>query len=357
MAASISPFPIEEFTKADSAGSLTLYTSDSHARYRSVITDGNTPISHFFPPTKDFTELDIFPILDCDFKDWLWFESYEGTIIRMFYHDGHWKTSTRRRLDAHNSYWGSNISFGEMFDIAFANTSKEGLDKELTYTFLLSSNSHNRLVCKPNPVPLYFTGAFDKNGSYQISSNNTLEGCEYTRNIYFTDENALRIAVFNVDIDTSQGFIGFNTKTGEFIKIVNSKYNYKRSLRNNEPDIRARYLQTLCDPNLHRNFREHFYEHARLFRRLDGSFHGLIRDILHETPKECDGAIMEIHNSNVKNTHKNIASWLSSLNTDILWKPIIFRLKNCRNVKEVPVRDAQTVLNELMTDVVTVPGV
>jgi hypothetical protein len=331
---------IEGLVLTDTVGSLNLYTSESHVKHRSIIAENGSPISHFFPATAEFTEKDVFP-LNGYFSDWNWFTSYEGTVIRMFYHNGAWKTSTRRRIDAHNSYWGSNTSFGEMFDVIFADISTNNFDKSLTYTFLICSNSHNRLVCKTNSTALYFTGTFTKDGVYNLDTRCEVTGIEQT---IFDCEDDLRDAVAITDINISQGFIGYNNVTGEFAKIMSSDYSSKRNLRNNEPDLRCRYLQTLRDSTLHRSFRDHYDDHARLFRRLDGSLHGLIRDILHGNIKECDAEIMTEFGDSVKKTHKGIASWISSLNTNILWKPIIFRLKNCRKIR----RDEDNVRAELL---------
>jgi hypothetical protein len=334
----------DDLVEVDTQNALTLYTSESDPKFMSVIFDNTTkqPVSFFFPKTLEYTEEDL-TILDEDVSEWTWFESYEGTIIRMFYHNGEWKTSTRRRINSYNSYWGSNTSFGEMFDNASTGISRERLDKSLTYTFLLTSNSHNRLVCKANPTPLIFTGTFDKNGRFSTDGNVTNNpGMISLPTRTFSDSVALSQTISLIEVSALQGYLGYHAKTQRFIKVIKSEYLYLRHLRNNEPDLRARYLSTLSDPVLHRNFREHFVEHFRLFRRLDGSLHGLARDILRGTIKECDDEIFDLFNG-VKMEHKSIVSWIASLNNRILWKPIIYRLKNCKTVK----RDENDVRREL----------
>jgi hypothetical protein len=351
MSSNISDVPVEltdSMRTADSTESLVLLTSDDEPKLRSVIYDKETnePISYFFPKTPEYNELansvEDLNKLQETFSDWVWCESFEGTIVRLFHYNGEWRTSTKRRISAYNSYWGSNISFGEMFDEFSSEISRESLNKDLTYTFLLTSNSHNRLVCAPSETPLIFTGTFDRNGNFD--PNSTCGNMSVTFKSLESYQELVRL-LSNLDISKTQGFLGYNAKTGEFVKFVSSKYEGLRHLRNNESDLRSRYLRTLHDPELHRRFREHFSEHSRLFRRMDGSLHNLARSILHGNTLECDTEILEIFNG-VKKSHKSIVTWLGSLTSSVLWNPVIYRLKNCRNTR----RDTEDVTNELANE-------
>jgi hypothetical protein len=43
------------------------------------------------------------------------YDSFEGTLLRMFCYNNKWYLSTNRKLDANKSKWGSKTTFGEYF--------------------------------------------------------------------------------------------------------------------------------------------------------------------------------------------------------------------------------------------------
>lgn len=117
------------------------------------------------------------------------FKSREGTLLRVFYLQDKWWVSTHRKLNAFESRWMSQVSFGEMFEEALkceyeANadfrillqeaTSTETnpmlrffdtLNKEEVHTFLVSNSLENRVVCQPPPNPcVLYTGSFKAPG-------------------------------------------------------------------------------------------------------------------------------------------------------------------------------------------------
>jgi hypothetical protein len=79
------------------------------------------------------------------------FESFEGTLIRVFYYKK-WYISTYKRLDAYHSYWNNDQSFGEIFEERvgkyYSNLTEllDSLDRECVYMFLIKPTKHSRLV-------------------------------------------------------------------------------------------------------------------------------------------------------------------------------------------------------------------
>jgi hypothetical protein len=66
---------------------------------------------------------------------------FDGTIIRVYWHDA-WRCSTNNLIDAHKSFWGSDVSFGDLFDKIFEKSGlMSKLDKEYSYTFTLLKDS------------------------------------------------------------------------------------------------------------------------------------------------------------------------------------------------------------------------
>ena len=75
-----------------------------------------------FPFTAEFThdqteelEQTIQDVSNC-----VCYDSHEGVLIRVFYHEK-WYASTQRRLDAFRSKWASKESFGHSFKVALDN--------------------------------------------------------------------------------------------------------------------------------------------------------------------------------------------------------------------------------------------
>lgn len=315
---------------------------ESLRNFRGTIFNPSTRqlISYTFPWTHETNNESVEEIMQIYTEPgWIWMESMEGTIVRLYYFDGEWHIATRRRIDAHSSFWGSRTSFGEMFDGVLLKLlgGQEQIDKwyseldeELTYTFLLSSTSQNRLVCEPNPDrPMIYTGAFrGPNYEYNTYPPNPDDVIPVQEQLFFESAESLIDYVTNIDPNKGQGVFGYNTVTGKFVKILNFTYLNLRDLRGNEADLRVRYLQTMNDESLHRAFREHFDEHSRLFRRLDGSLHKLVRDFLQKQPSEIDQELYGMIDRSSLKSHKTILRWLKTQSVDSLWKPLITRLKN-----------------------------
>jgi hypothetical protein len=82
--------------------------------------------------------------------------SYDGTQIKLYYYNGSWRVATTRGINAFRSKWGSNKSFGEMFEDAVDRYPgmMERLDRKHVYGFVLM-HPENKLVVKyqePNIV-------------------------------------------------------------------------------------------------------------------------------------------------------------------------------------------------------------
>ena len=155
--------------------------SDVLKKCRGVVFNGDKVVMNGFPYTYEYTEDDanIEPIFDqCSFYD-----SYEGSLIRMFYFDDRWYTSTNRKLDANKSKWSSIESFGHYFKVAleFEVENNEKLRSSISgddskdiverfqstlntnhqYMFLLLNNEQNRIVCdSPKSPTVFHVGTF-----------------------------------------------------------------------------------------------------------------------------------------------------------------------------------------------------
>lgn len=328
--------------------------SDRELRYsRSVIFDSvqRSVLSIGFPYTHELTDLDnnnskVVELITGNAGNWVFTKSYEGTVLQMYYNDDEqfWNVSTMKKLNAHNSRWGSRESFGKQFDTIiekyFTSTSEfyDQFDKSKTHTFLLPSTHSSRFVYIPREdVELIYTGSFDKSGNY---SWNDCPVC--FDSLRFVDyQNSDIESVFDttktIDITQYQGLFGYNTQTGLFVKIYNTNYLNAKLLRGNVQDLRKRYLETMRDDDLHRRFRSHFFDHQRLFRRLDGSVHSLVKDIINNNlHPENDSVFVNFTQSDpsfVSRNHKHVFNYIKNLDVNVLWNSVMSRMKTSTGVK------------------------
>jgi hypothetical protein len=202
-------------------------------------------------------------LLTEDFKSLRFYESHEGTIIRLYNYQNRWLLSTHKKINAFKSRWGSRESFGQMFLNALISKYKlpdsrlsktiecendddifdrycDLLDPNLVYCFLIKNTLENRIVCDSPDVPtILCLGIFDKTGKLladnksfiptpaELTFKSSTEVLEYVNNIYY--KKLQGVLVYKPD--------------GNLFKILNMKYNELYNIRGNQPSLKFRYLQ------------------------------------------------------------------------------------------------------------------
>ena len=262
------------FRMVDSEGELSLFSPDHQnlkdSKYRGIIFYGDKFIGKGFDYTQIYTEElhkndledNVIPSLDkCRI-----FDSYEGTIIKMFYVEEQqkWFVSTNRKLNAFKSMWASKKeSFGSLFkkslefevqkndkfleaiggefDIEKDNIIEKLqniLDKNKQYMFLVLSTFENRVVCKNKDNSLYLVASVE-NGVLNLDEKLPLNT---PNEISFTNLDDLYNYIDSCDYLSKQGVIVF-TPNNNYYKIFNNNYAELYEARGNEPSIKFRYLQ------------------------------------------------------------------------------------------------------------------
>lgn len=176
--------------------------------------------------------------------------SFEGTVIRIFYHKK-WYISTHRKLDADRSKWGSNNSFKFLFEKGL----KESYNLELKdlftklnlrcqYTFILMADENTRFVCSPkNLKKVYFIGSddpldkhvcVDKPPKPDLDSKNIDSIFKFVEGLKYPFDY--------------QGIL-LNHSSGSQYRIINEEYVKLFKVRNNEQSIPYRYLQLKTQNN------------------------------------------------------------------------------------------------------------
>jgi hypothetical protein len=235
--------------------------SDILKQCRGVVFNDYNLILKAFPYTTEYNNKETNKIDDVfrDFKNWTFFESHEGSLIRVFYFNK-WYISTHRKLDAFRSKWASKESFGTYFKNAliseeennnnFKNSlPKEGdilerfqstLDKTKQYMFLIRNSNENRIVSDaPNRPTVYHVGTF-VNGDLNLTENLNIP---YPKHFVFDNVDSLLYHMENVYYREIQGVIGFDLKNNKQVKVVHKDYQELFNARGNEPSIKFRYLQ------------------------------------------------------------------------------------------------------------------
>ena len=230
---------------------------------RGVVVHGDTVIMKAFPYTVELSQCDtenISESLSEDFSKCTFYDSHEGTLIRMFYFGNKWFTCTHRKLNAFRSKWASRESFGSSFKRALEyevsvnpelkNAIQDGdegllekfqttLDKEKQYMFLVRNCPENRIVCTAplNPT-VYHVGTF-VDGVLSLTDKCYIK---YPTQRHFKNLEELTEYVDSIDIRYLQGIICFASDNKQY-KIVHKEYQEFFRARGNEPSIKFRYLQ------------------------------------------------------------------------------------------------------------------
>ena len=237
---------------------------------RGVVFNNQEVVMRAFPYTLEYGHKDtdniisnISPIL----QNCRVFDSYEGTLIRMFYFNGKWYTCTHRKLNAFRSKWASKESFGTAFKKALDSEVKNNddlraslpdgdeclLDRFQTtldpcnqYMFLVLHNEENRIVCDcPERPTLFHVGTF-VDGELSMNENINIRR---PKEHFFDNVDDMIIYIKKINILKMQGVIIFAPNNNQF-KILNEEYLEFFKARGNEPSIKYRYLQVRMNSRL-----------------------------------------------------------------------------------------------------------
>ena len=194
-------------------------------------------------------------------ENYVFYDSHEGCLLRLFNYDGKWYNSTHKKLDSFKSRWSSKETFGEMFvkglESIYNNPESElrkrlgdnienvylaflsTLNPEYQYMFIVKNNTENRIVCNSESM-IYHVGTFrvftfellfDVNICIPIPNRH-----------YFKCVDELLNYVETVGHSYIQGVVILDEK-GAVMKVLNKTYKELLSARGNQSSICFRYLQ------------------------------------------------------------------------------------------------------------------
>jgi len=224
---------------------------------------------------------------EIDLKEWDIYPSVEGALIRVFWHSTRWYISTNKKLNAFNSKWSSRKSFGELFrealvalteDENILETFLDTLDKDSVYFFLVRYNHENRIVCqihKNVKENLIFISQWNtKTETFSREWTSSIPVFQQSP-ITFDTLQDLRHYVQDIDTAKYQGVILFSKSENRQIKILSPTYTRLGQIRNNNPNLRFRYLELRLDPTtkeqiftMYPTYQDNFLEYEHIIYQI-----------------------------------------------------------------------------------------
>jgi len=269
---------------------------------RGVVFQKDKLIMNAFPYTYEFSHVDTEKIetyIKPIFNNCLFFDSHEGTLLRLFYFETKWFISTHRKLNAFKSKWASSESFGTTFkkalekevdrNIEFKNvlssdtdTDKnilekftDFLDKDKQYMFLIEPCVENRIVCQINNDPfIYHVGTF-VNGVLDMNVDCKIK---HPKQHYFNNIEEICNYVNNINYKELQGIICFTPDNFQY-KIINNTYLDFFKIRGNEPSLRFRYLNIRLDQEKTNKLYYLYPDSIPMFEEIENSIYNLAKYI------------------------------------------------------------------------------
>ncbi len=316
--------------------------SDLIKKCRGVVYKDDQLIMKGFPYTYEFCEKENLQEIkdNVDFETCSFYDSHEGSVIRMFHFGGKWFLSTNRKFDAFKSKWASKDSFGSYFKKALQNefdineqliskipdynkeTDGENvidlfankiLDQDKQYMFLLLNNKENRIVCEASEnAKIFHVGTF-VNGNLSMAEDICIP---YPKKHNFENIDDLLDYVDKVNYKNLQGVIVFAPNNLQF-KIFNIDYQYLYNVRGNEPSIKFRYIQVRMNKDFNESLHFLYPEFSKQFEDYENHIYDIAEDITSAyierfikknyvtVPTEEFGVIRKCHNWHVENRVEN----------------------------------------------------
>lgn len=283
-------------------------TEDELRRMRGTIIDNKTKKivlkGGFYP--YEFTEgeqgqfVEKMDELNHQLEDFDVGYSYEGTIIRIFYHK-QWYISTHRKLDSGRSKWGSNNSFKFLFEQGLKSSydmSLKDLFSQLNlrcqYTFMIMADENTRFVCTPHggkKVYLVDCSPLDHEGSNEDEIKiDRLPKPE--RTFDSIDEIFHFVKGMRYPFD-HQGLLLVHSDGSQY-RIISDEYEKLFRVRNNEQSIPYRYLQLKGQDNqeMITLLKQLFPQHIPTFNYYEECILKLVDIIYHEYDKRKERSLL-----------------------------------------------------------------
>jgi hypothetical protein len=252
------------------------------------------------------------------------YDSYEGTIIRVFYNANKWHVSTHKKINAKESRWAGKESFETLFQGAIDKCRNDSfsdydsffnmLCKDRQYMFLLRTTSETRIVSANNSKlpPVFHVGTFIDN---KLSLDDKIDLPRPIERKFETFAD-LKEYVQKCNPMYLQGVIAMNPVSG-FYKVTSNMYADLYELRGNQPNLILRYLQlsrcgNFSDENKAIESKAKLDAFVCLYTDKSSTFHEVEKDLMK--------IAQSIHNVYIRRFVKKTFAVLPPLQYEILKK-------------------------------------
>ena len=223
--------------------------------------------------------VDECPMTDADLAGYSAYVALGGTCLRLFYHNNRWVLCTHRKLDAFDSRWGSDTSFGKLFvDALMANYALQydvflsDLNKEHMYSFFLHTSPGG-----PDESELYIVSTHDKHG---VVTDSDIGVTEQPKLAVAITADALLAFVRNID-SKHQGVI-LRKEGSRDVKIVNAEYHAAVSRKQKETALAWEYLRVRSDCGAYKPFVDRNVESNKVFVYIEHRIQTAARRLVKE---------------------------------------------------------------------------
>jgi len=224
-------------------------------------------------------------------NDWQVYDASEGTLIRAWFDHfaNEWKLSTQCKLDAYDSRWGCNTTFGVMFDKdvdQYHPSLWQDMDTNYIYHYIVETRAENRIVLvdpygAPPQSRLIYLGR-NKIGVYGVwyaaeEEPCVMSGLRRAQRVYLETWDQIESLLPTASV----GLFLRNSITGRTIKLWNEEYYEALELRGNEPSHLRRYLFLLItNPDCARKFLDLYSEMGGALVQASLTFHCMMQALV-----------------------------------------------------------------------------
>ena len=199
---------------------------------------------------------------------------FEGTLIRVFYHNDRWNISTKKMINAFNAKWASEKSFGEMFNEIFGDYSEYSKvlpNTNYCYSFLMGHKENNIIKNDNNYIIHLNTIDLENNIEIDFQLNNESRNISHINNyksdIMNMNQESMENYINSLKNNISMNEIGymFINKDGIRQKFIKNNYNEIRELWGNTNNRLFRYLHLRKNPDTLKKYLDTFSVDKQLF--------------------------------------------------------------------------------------------
>lgn len=199
---------------------------------------------------------------------------FEGTLIRVFYHNDRWNISTKKMINAFNAKWASEKSFGEMFNEIFGDYSeycKVLPNTNYCYSFLMGHKENNIIKNDNNYIIHLNTIDLENNIEIDFELNNESRNISHINNyksdVMNMNQESMENYINSLKNNISLNEIGymFINKDGIRQKFIKNNYNEIRELWGNTNNRLFRYLHLRKNPDTLKKYLDTFSGDKQLF--------------------------------------------------------------------------------------------